>query len=148
MRTPMTQKLQDLKKEYALSLSKAIGHLEYSYNKVLKLPTDPQKLDEESLETWESFTARLARVVDVFTSKYVRTCILIDDPGFEGKSLRDFMNQAEKLGLLDSADEWMIARGYRNITSHEYKNEALEAFLKSLLDFAPAAILLKADLKN
>lgn len=125
---------------------KDLDHLDYSYNKVLKLPTDPQKLDEETLETWESFTARLARVVDIFTSKYLRACILIDDPAFEERSLRDCVNQAEKLGMLKSADAWMIARGYRNITSHEYKNEALESFFKSLLEFAPTALKLKKEL--
>ena len=88
--------------EYAKKLKKALEHLRYSHNKVRRLPTDSSKLDEEQLETWESFSARFARVVDLFLTKYLRAVVLQDDPGFEG-SLRDFVNQAEKIGLIGSA---------------------------------------------
>lgn len=128
--------------QYRQSLLKAVAHLEYSYNKVKSLPKDPNELDEETLETWESFTARLARVVDLYTSKYIQARVKQDDPGFEG-SLRDFVNQAEKLSLLDSADEWMAARGLRNITAHEYKEDSLKTFFQALLDFAPLALKVK-----
>lgn len=145
-KTLLTDKLATLEKSYKESLLKALAHLEYSFNKIQKLPIDPAELDEESLETWESFTARLARVVNLFTSKYVQTFVLINDPGFEG-SLRDFMNQAEKLQLVESADKWMIARGYRNITAHEYKEEDLKHFFKELISFAPTALQIKNKLK-
>ncbi len=88
--------------EYAKKLKKALEHLRYSHNKVRRLPADSSKLDEEQLETWESFAARFARVVDLFLTKYLRAVVLQDDPGFEG-SLRDFVNQAEKIGLIGSA---------------------------------------------
>lgn len=133
---------KDLLSLYKQSLIKAIQHLEYSFAKVQKLPTDPGELNEESLETWESFSVRFARVVDIFTSKYIQSYIKLDDPGFEG-SLRDFVNQAEKLGLVDCADDWMIARGLRNITAHEYKNSSLHEFFIALLNFTPELIQLK-----
>lgn len=136
------QNLSNLHKEYKESLLKAIDHLEYSYKKVLTLPTNPEKLDEETLETWESFSSRFARCIDLFTSKYVISYVKLDDPGFEG-SLRDHVNQAEKLELIQSADAWMIARGLRNITAHEYKNSSLEVFFKDLLAFTPQIIALK-----
>ena len=132
--------------QYKDSLGKALTHLEYSHKKVVKLPTEPTKLDEETLETWESFTARLARVVDLFTSKYIQAYVKQNDPGFEG-SLRDHVNQAEKLGLINSADQWMAARGLRNITAHEYKEESLKVFFEHLLEFAPIALSLREKLK-
>jgi hypothetical protein len=110
---------------YHRKLLKALTHLEYSLNKVRILTTDPQTMDEETLATWESFTVRFSRVVDLFLTKYCRTFVLIQDPGFEG-FLRDYANSAEKHGLIDSADRWMALRGFRNLVSHDYEESDLE----------------------
>lgn len=47
-------------------LQKALDHLDYSFNKVKKLSTDPKQMDDETLEVWESFSARFGRVSDIF----------------------------------------------------------------------------------
>ena len=123
-------------------LLKAIQHLEYSYNKVAKLPVELDKLDEETLETWESFAARFCRVADVFLAKYLRTFVLLQDPGFNG-SFRDFVNQAEKLNLLDNAESWMAIRELHNISAHEYTDKDLAGFFQKLRIEAPLLISLK-----
>jgi hypothetical protein len=112
-------------------LIKALAHLEYSYNKILKLPEDPAQFDEEILETWESFSARFCRVADMFLMKYLRTLILMQDPGFTG-SLRDFLNQAEKLNYINSAELWLQIRELRNIAAHEYSEKDLALFFQRL----------------
>jgi len=48
---------------------KGIEHLVHSYQKVLKLDCDVEKLNTNDLESWESFVARFARVSDIFLSK-------------------------------------------------------------------------------
>lgn len=111
-------------------LLKAIAHLDYSYNKVLQLPVDPDALDDETLETWESFAARFGRVSDVFLTKYLRGLILLQDPGFNG-SLRDFLNQGEKLRIIDNTETWMAIRELRNISAHEYTDNDLALFLNA-----------------
>ncbi|MCH9644804.1 MAG: hypothetical protein K0U23_08125, partial [Gammaproteobacteria bacterium] len=93
-------KHQDILLTQMRKLCKALDHLEYSYKKILKLPVDANKLDDEMLETWESFAARFSRVTDIFLTKYLRSYVLVNDPGFRG-SLRDYVNQAEKTGLID-----------------------------------------------
>jgi hypothetical protein len=117
-------------------LSKALDHLSYSYKKVLVLPLKIADLDEESLETWESFAARFSRVSELFLTRYLRTLVLIDDPGFAG-TLRDFLNQAEKLGWLDNANQWMEIRGLRNIIAHDYSEKDLEQCLNLLRQHCP-----------
>lgn len=112
-------------------LLKALEHLDYSYKKVLTLPEQVEKLDEESLETWESFAARFSRVVDIFLARYLRTRILIEDPGFSG-TLRDYINQAEKLNLLNDAEEWLAIRELRNISAHDYSEKDLSIFFGRL----------------
>ena len=127
--------IDSISQDYAKKLKKALGHLRYSHKKILRLPTAPSKLDEEQLETWESFSARFARVVDLFLTKYLRAVVLQDDPGFDG-SLRDFVNQAEKIGLISSARRWMAIRELRNITAHEYAEEDLSGYFKQTRSLA------------
>jgi hypothetical protein len=76
---------------------------------VQTLPRAMDKLDQEQLEAWEGFTARFARVADSFLSKYLRTFVGEHEPGFRG-SMRDYLNQAEKLGLIESAQLWAEIR--------------------------------------
>ena len=131
--------------EQKSKLIKAIGHLEYSYLKVLKLPTELDKLDEETLETWESFAARFSRVADVFLTKYLRACVLLQDPGFNG-TFRDILNQGEKLSIVDNTDTWMAIRELRNISAHEYTDKDLSSFFKRLREETPRLIALKRSI--
>ena len=117
-------------------LLKALRYLDYSYQKIQKLPDQFEQLDAESLETWESFAARFSRVADIFLSKYIRVLILQDDPGFRG-SFRDFMNRAEKLELIDNVESWMRIRALRNLTVHEYAEEDLTEYFHKLKTLAP-----------
>ena len=126
-------------------LKKAIQHLEYSYQKISELPTDAEKLDDGGLETWESFAARFSRVAEIFLARYLRTIVVINDPGFTG-SLRDFVNQGEKLGVVDDAREWMAIRELRNITAHDYSEEDLSEFFKLLKKECPRLLNLLAHL--
>jgi hypothetical protein len=112
-------------------LLKALHHLEYSYKKIQKLPVEVTELDEESLETWESFSARFSRVADIFLTRFLRAYVLNNDPGFEG-TLRDFVNQGEKLGVIDDARAWMSIRELRNIASNDYSESDLTHFFSRL----------------
>ena len=135
----------NLKSDYRNKVIRAVDHLEYSFAKVQKLESDPAKMDEEILETWESFTARSSPVVDLFLTKYVKACVLINDPGFDG-SLRDIVDQGEKLGLVEDADSWMIWRGFRNSIAHDYQDEELKNFLEAIRDCSPKVIAIKGIL--
>ena len=133
---------QEFLNEQKNKLLKALVHLNYSYQKILKLPTDPAQMDEEILETWESFAARFSRVADLFLTKYIRAYILMQDPGFNGSFL-DFLNQAEKLKLVEQIDPWMSIRELRNISGHEYTEKDLAKFFDRLKQEAPHLLALK-----
>ena len=128
-------------------LNKALAHLDYSYKKVTPLPTEETKLNEETLEIWESFCARFSRVTDLFLTKYLRTFVLEQDPAFSG-SLRDFVNQGEKLGLISDSNAWMHIRELRNITAHEYTSEDLSQFLSLLRKCASNLLSLKTVINS
>jgi hypothetical protein len=124
-------------------LEKALGHLAYSYKKILNYPEDPNELNEETLESWESFCARFARVVDVFLMRYIKARVKNEDPGFEG-TLRDYLNVAEKLNLIDDPKKWLALRELRNIAAHEYTDKDLKGFLHQLKMAAPELLKLKS----
>ncbi len=111
----------------------------HSLRKVEKLPVSGIDDDEESLETWESFTARFAGVVDIFLTKYLKARVLEDDPGFDG-TLRDCVDHAEKKRWIASADRWMELRGFRNSAAHDYAEEDLAEFLESIRKAAPEVL--------
>lgn len=125
-------------------LSKAIAHLAYSYKKIQNLVPESGMSDDELLEVWESFVSRFARVADIFLMQYLRTQILSSDPGFSG-SMRDFINQGEKLSLLDEANAWMNIRELRNVVAHEYSEEELAYFFGRLKKECPRLLAIKLD---
>lgn len=97
------------------------------------------------LETWESFAARFSRVSEIFLTRYLRTLILSDDPGFTG-TLRDFMNQAEKLGIIDRTDTWMEIRAFRNMAAHDYSEKDLAQFFNALRQHCPKLLSIRQSL--
>jgi hypothetical protein len=121
-------------------LIKALSHLSYSYQKIQQMDKIIDEQDDEQLETWESFSARFARVVDIFLSRYLRSYVLYHDPGFKG-SLRDHINFGEKMGLIKDANWWLGLRELRNISAHEYNEHDLVQFYQRL--FTECAQLLE-----
>ncbi len=138
----MMDKKQKYLQTIQLQLLKALDHLDYSYQKVLVLPTNPAELDEETLETWESFAARFSRVVDIFLMRVLKAQIKFSDPGFDG-TLRDYLNQAEKINLITDTAEWLMLRELRNIAAHEYNDKGLMDFLEKLRHYCPKLLVLK-----
>ena len=133
---------QALLKDTQEKLQKALGHLEYSYTKIQTLSDKLNELDEEGLEVLESLSARFSRVSDIFLSKYVRTVIMENDPGFRG-SMRDIINKAEKLGLIDSAEEWLVIRSIRNMVAYDYNDSEMNEFFKLLKTQCPRVLSIK-----
>ena len=109
------------------SFLKSLKHLDVSFQKVKNLSADISDLNEEQLETWESFSVRLARSADIFLSRLMRTMVLYDDPGFIG-SFRDFLNRADKLEIVADTEAWLKIRALRNVVVHDYQDSDLEKF--------------------
>ncbi len=124
---------------FETEIRSSLSYLEYSHNKIKSLPTDPIKLDAETLESWESYVARFARVTDIFLSKYIRSYILRLDPAFRAE-LRDFVDKAEKNNLIISADRWMEVRELRDKTAHEYSRSGLKRTFESVKDTVPFVV--------
>lgn len=132
----------DLIIETGAKLLKALDHLEYSFNKIQNLPDDLTEMDDEIMETWESFLSRFSRVSDIFIMQYMRTRISVEEPGFRGAT-RDYLNKAEKLRLIKEAALWVTIRELRNVEAHEYNDEDLTEFYRKLKSLTPALLAIR-----
>jgi hypothetical protein len=112
-------------------VEKAIRHLEYSYQKIKSIPENFDLEDYELLESYEAFTSRFARLSDIVAKKFIRSLILKDDPSFHG-GFMDNLNQAEKLGLISDARQWWTVRSLRNKEAHEYSEDDLRQYFKTI----------------
>ncbi len=82
------------------------------------------RAEPEASERVDAFVARFARLQDTLGDKLLPEVLRqLAEP--VGPAI-DNLDRAEKLGLLASADEWLIARKLRNRMVHEYVRDAQE----------------------
>jgi len=120
-------------------LIRALRHLKYSADKTRTLGTDPNTLSETDFEAWEGLLSRFARVIDIFSAKYLRTLLREVEPGFRGTTL-DLLNHSEKNGWITKASLWTELKELRNRQAHEYEDEELESLFKAVSAKSPELI--------
>lgn len=120
--------------------------VEYRYNKIISNKITATAQDPESLETFEALVSRFSRVTAIFAAKYLRALAEQDDPAFRG-SLRDWVNYAEKRGVIQSAKMWMDIWELRNKISYEYATKDLSGVFKKMLANTPEVLCVRELLK-
>ena len=126
--------------EYA---RKEAGHLRYSESTLFNLTIDLEWVKSlntkpELAEKVEAFVSRFGRLQDHLGEKLLpRFANLV---GENTKTLLDTLDFAEKVGVLDSVDAFIVARKLRNTLVHEYMYDA-QVFLESLLAAQQACYL-------
>jgi len=96
--------------------------------------------DAELAERVEAFVGRFGRLQDTVGDKLLP--LLLGALGEKTSAAIDNLDRAERLGLLQSADEWMTMRNLRNQMVHEYVEDTvvLVNALQSGHTFVPALI--------
>lgn len=118
-------------------LQKATLVLEYSFNKCLPLYNKPILNDDELVEV-EAYTARFARLADVFLHISLK---LIDKVDIENEgTVRDRLNRADKKRIIETLDGQIEIRKLRNKLAHEYITLSTSAFLESANILTPVLI--------
>jgi len=111
-------------------VSREAKHLNYSYSRlystgnidqawVKRLETDP-----ELAERLEAFVSRFGRMQDTIADKLIPRWLLAlaETPGSQIETL----NKAEKLGVVESVEQWLRARKLRNVLVHEYMTSEID----------------------
>jgi hypothetical protein len=70
--------------------------------------------------------------------------ILTKDPAFRG-SVIDLLNQSEKFGWIEDANNWRRIRELRNIAAHEYTVDDLQDLYKELIELSPYILKVKIN---
>ena len=100
------------------------------------------RLEEDSdlAERVEAFVGRFGRLQDTVGDKLLP--LLLAALGEKSSAAIDNLDRAERLGLLESADEWMAMRNLRNQMVHEYVEDpvVLSSALQTGHAFVPALI--------
>lgn len=109
-------------------------HLGFSHNRVFAQPVDAdwvRGLDAapELAERLEAFVSRFGRMQDTIADKLLPRWLqaLAETPGSQIENL----NRAERLGVIESVEQWLEARKLRNRLVHEYMDNP-ESFAEDL----------------
>jgi len=103
--------------------------------------------DPDLAERVEAFVGRFGRLQDTVGDKLLP--LLLFALGENPSAAIDNLDRAERLGLVKSADEWMIMRNIRNQMIHEYVEDPVvlisalqtaHAFVSTLIDTADKMI--------
>ncbi len=130
-------KMQLLKEEMEL-LSKSVKTLSMSVEKCKKF-IGKKNYSFEEMESLDSLTSKYSRTSDLFTQKVLRTIwMLLHEPFIP---FIDFLNQAEKMGIIVSADQILEIRDLRNQITHEYLPEALTKLIPEVLESCSRLII-------
>ena len=80
-------------------------------------------IDIDLSERVDAFVGRFSRLQDTVGDKLLPQLLTV--LGEKVESVIDNLDRAEKLGFLDSSDEWMSIRNLRNQMIHEYIEDPL-----------------------
>ncbi|MDN5870637.1 MAG: hypothetical protein L0H73_07975 [Nitrococcus sp.] len=110
-------------------------HLAYSRRRVYSQPIDAEWVcclegQPEVAERLEAFVSRFGRMQDTIATKLLPRWLMAqaEEPG----SLLETLNRAERLRVLEDAEQWLEARNLRIRLVHEYM-ENPERFAADLL---------------
>jgi len=127
---------QLLKEELEL-LNKSVLTLQLSVEKCSQIGQKEEYTFEE-LESFDSLTSKFGRTADIFTQKVLRTSwILLHEPFVP---FIDLLNKAEKMNLIQSADQLLEIRDLRNQIAHEYIPEAITELIPEVINHCPNLI--------
>jgi hypothetical protein len=126
-------------------VNKEIQHLTYSEQRAFAEPITVDKVrsmatDEPFAERVEAYTSRFCRLQDTVGDKLLPNWLIAlgEQPG----AAIDNLDRAERLGILESADQWLMIRQLRNQMVHEYIEvpEILANALEAAHTYQPSLI--------
>lgn len=90
----------------------------------------------EEMESIDSLTSKFSRTSDIFTQKVLRGAWALLHEPYE--PFIDFLNKAEKLNIIHSADELLNIRDLRNQIAHEYLPDAIGGLMMDVIEIYPS----------
>jgi uncharacterized protein YutE (UPF0331/DUF86 family) len=130
-------------------LQKMQDYLEFSYSRANRIlpATQWSNLTPDQHETLAAFRVRFSEFQE-HLGKTMRAVAIEEEA--EAERFGSILAFMEKLGILDSADNWKFMRELRNAINHEYEDDMtkLNEFFAGLLELTPTIINYFQNLKR
>jgi uncharacterized protein YutE (UPF0331/DUF86 family) len=107
--------------------------LEHTWSKLS--PEHIGASDPDIQETLEALTARFARLEDILIKRVFRAVVAVELA--DAERLLDVLGVTERLGLIDSTDQWIELKELRNSIVHEYELDDLSALRRRVYQATP-----------
>ncbi|RTZ60363.1 MAG: hypothetical protein DSZ31_02220 [Gammaproteobacteria bacterium] len=106
--------------------------------------------DSYKVTVIDSFIFRFSKFQDALGKKLFPLTLQVLGEDIENLPFIDWLNRLEKLGLINSAQEWMEIRVLRNLITHTYpwETEAILKNLKEALKRSETLIKIYLQIKN
>ncbi len=121
----------ELLKQELIQLSASFETLKLSVSKCQQIGIKDFYTFEEQ-ESFDSLTSKFSRTSDLFTQKVLRTSWMLLHEAF--LPFIDFVNVAEKIGLIEDAENLLIIRDIRNQIAHEYIPEIIFELIPEIIE--------------
>lgn len=99
------------------AIRRLMRHLEYSRNRLAYPISSVDILDEAELESVSALVERFGKLQDLLGNVFREMLVL---SGEDATDMNDVLSRLEKVGVLDSADDWRALRTLRNLGAHDY----------------------------
>ncbi|MBL8024597.1 MAG: nucleotidyltransferase substrate binding protein [Elusimicrobia bacterium] len=116
--------LEDLLHQYRDKAKKALGLFLYSARKVAPFDLMALKTPED-LEPYDALAGRFERAIELTLNPLLKSIELVET-GVSSETLRDKLNLAAKLHLIDDVELWLEMRAARNRIAHDYVPERIK----------------------
>ncbi len=127
---------KELKKNLNI-LDKALETFKYSFENCKKIDIK-EEYSYGELDKFEALTSRFARISDILTQKILKSIFLLIRE--DVKTFIDRINRAEKLEIIDSAEQLKVIRDLRNEIAHEYCLEDISEIFENVLNHSGVLI--------
>lgn len=81
-----------------------------------------RKLSDIDISFIDQLSFRFGKLQDT-AGRALRNILIALGEDMEGAPFIDILNRAEKIGIIDNAQEWMMLRELRNLLTHEYSEK-------------------------
>jgi len=102
------------------AISRMVGHLAYSRSRLPYPIASVNALGEAELESVSALVERFGKLQDLLGNVFRELLIL---SGEDATDMNDVLSRLEKVGVLDSADDWRGLRALRNLGAHDYDDD-------------------------
>lgn len=119
-----SEALQTLLRQYRDKAKKALELYLHSARRVSSFDLNVLKTPED-LEPYDALAGRFERAVEITLNPLLKS-IELAETGASSETIRDKLNLAAKLNLIDDVDLWLEMRAVRNRIAHDYLPERIQ----------------------